>query len=372
MEAAVEELRKALAADPENADAHHMLGIIALDQGHDYIQQGETADCLSGQDGELVRQDAQRKFREAEQYFRRAVAMRPEFPIAWNNLAVTALQLEDWPAAASAAERAIKDSTYSEPEMARANLGWAYLQMKDTQSAWKELHEAVSRAPGSAWAATAWPRSTSSGGTWSRRRRTSTRSSMTPRCPIQEAYLLGGLVHQRGATRERARALFQRCADMAPRSCAAGECRRYAVADALRTRRMAGRQASASLLREAREKRGLTPGRAGAAPPGSPSRRCEALEAGRLDGLPPEVYAKGFIRSVTPGGGHPRGRAAGPLRAGAGRPASGRRGRRGRAAEPRGAGPAETRRRRRQMVVAAGVAAWPSCCCLTWALFRRG
>src|SRR5687767_2014922 len=33
IEAAIEELDKALAADPENADAHNMLGIIALKQG---------------------------------------------------------------------------------------------------------------------------------------------------------------------------------------------------------------------------------------------------------------------------------------------------------------------------------------------------
>jgi Tfp pilus assembly protein PilF len=32
MEAATEELQKALTADPNNQDAHHMLGIIALRQ----------------------------------------------------------------------------------------------------------------------------------------------------------------------------------------------------------------------------------------------------------------------------------------------------------------------------------------------------
>jgi hypothetical protein len=51
------------------------------------------------------------------------VALQPEFPMAWNNLSVTALQLGDWPAAANAAEQAIKDSTYTEPETARPT--WA-------------------------------------------------------------------------------------------------------------------------------------------------------------------------------------------------------------------------------------------------------
>jgi hypothetical protein len=47
-------------------------------------------------------------------------------------------------------------------------------------------------------------------------------------CPIQSAYLLAGLVHERRKDRDRARALFERCAELAPRSCMAAECRRYA------------------------------------------------------------------------------------------------------------------------------------------------
>jgi hypothetical protein len=48
------------------------------------------------------------------------------------------------------------------------------------------------------------------------------------RCPIQEAQLLGGLLNERKRDTTAARELFQRCVDMAPRSCAADECRRYA------------------------------------------------------------------------------------------------------------------------------------------------
>jgi type IV pilus assembly protein PilF len=228
MEAAVEELQKALAADPQNADAHHMLGIISLRQGHDYLQQGETAACLTGKDGESVHEDASRKFKEAEGYFRKAVALQPEFPMAWNNLAATELLLGDFPGAVHAAEQAIKDSTYTEPEVARANLGWAHLQMKDTQKAWKELHEAVARAPkfcvGRYRLAKVYLERTD----LEQAQENIDAVVNDERCPIQEAFLLGGLVHQRRRNRERARGLFQRCADMAPRSCTAAECRRYA------------------------------------------------------------------------------------------------------------------------------------------------
>src|SRR5205814_4674288 len=66
VEAAIEELQKALKTDPENADAYNMLGIIALKQGADYLAQLETAACLKGQDAVVVREDALQKFREAE------------------------------------------------------------------------------------------------------------------------------------------------------------------------------------------------------------------------------------------------------------------------------------------------------------------
>jgi type IV pilus assembly protein PilF len=228
MEAATEELQKALAADPQNPDAHHMLGIIALRQGADYIQQGETSSCLTGKDADSVHQDAQRKFKEAEQYFKKAVALQPEFPMAWNNLSVTALQLGDWPAAARAAEQAIKDSTYTEPEVARANLGWAHLQMKDTQKAWRELHEAVSRSPKFCVGRYRLAKVYFERSDLDQAQENIDVVVNDARCPIQEAYLLAGLIHQRRRNRDRARGLLQRCADMAPRSCTAGECRRYA------------------------------------------------------------------------------------------------------------------------------------------------
>lgn len=229
MEASIEELEKALKADPENPDAHHMLGIIALRQGHDYVQNGEVQACLSGRDAQQVRGDATRKFKEAEGHFRRAVTLRPEFPGAWNNLAVAAIQLEDWPGAIDAATRALKDSTYTEPETARANLGWAYLKMKDVQRAWKELHEAVSRAPRYCVGRYRLAKVYFERGDVTQAAENLDTLLGDGRCPIQEAFLLGGLVEQRRKDRDRARDLFARCAQMAPRSCTAGECTRYAA-----------------------------------------------------------------------------------------------------------------------------------------------
>jgi Tfp pilus assembly protein PilF len=229
VEAAIEELQKSLQADAENADAYNMLGIIALRQGHDYLAQLETASCLRGKDAESVRGDAQAKFKEAIKNLRKAVELRPEFPEAWNNLSVAEFQLQSWDAAIEAAQNALKDAAYATPEMARANLGWAYYQKKDIQSAWKELHEAVSRAPGFCVARYRLAKVyVDRGETDQEMDALAPVVSDIRRCPIQEAQLLGGLLNERKRELASARELFQRCIDMAPRSCIADECRRYA------------------------------------------------------------------------------------------------------------------------------------------------
>jgi Tfp pilus assembly protein PilF len=229
VEAAMEELQKSLQADAENADAYNMLGIIALRQGHDYVAQLETASCLKGKDAESVRGDAQAKFKEAIKSLRKAVELRPGFSEAWNNLSVAEFQLQSWDAAIEAAQNALKDAAYATPEMARANLGWAYYQKKDIQNAWKELHEAVSRAPGFCVARYRLAKVyVDRGETDQAVDALAPVVSDVKRCPIQEAQLLGGLLNERKRELASARELFQRCVDMAPRSCVADECRRYA------------------------------------------------------------------------------------------------------------------------------------------------
>jgi Tfp pilus assembly protein PilF len=99
--------------------------------------------------------------------------------------------------------------------------------MKETQKAWKELNEAVGRAPKYCVARYRLARVYFERGDTEQAAENLEAVYADVRCPIQEAYLLGGLVQQRRKQRDRARALFSRCAEMAPRSCTAGECRRY-------------------------------------------------------------------------------------------------------------------------------------------------
>ena len=226
-EAAQAELKRALEMDPENADAHNLAGLIALEQGADYLRQAETAGCLRGADAQSVRRDAASKFREAEQWLKKATTLRAEFAEAWNNLSVAALHLEAYDEAATAAENALKDVGYASPEMARANLGWAEYHRKNLNGAWKALHEAVAHMPGFCVGRYRLAKVYVDRGQWDEAVEQLDAVAANDACPIQEALLLGGMVHQHRKDPDGARVLFSRCAQLAPRACLADECRRY-------------------------------------------------------------------------------------------------------------------------------------------------
>jgi type IV pilus assembly protein PilF len=229
VEAAVEELQKALEADSENPEPHNLLGLIALKQAYDYGAQAETHSCLKGSDAQIVRAEEHRKLKEADGHFRKAVELRPNYPEAWNNISAVSLLLQSWGQAIEAAEKALKEPTYDSPVFARANLGWAYFQKKDLQKAWKELHESVTRAPSFCVGRYRLAKVYVERGDVEQALDALEPLLADPkRCPIQEAFLLGGLLSERRKDSERARELFRVCADMATRSCAAEECRRYA------------------------------------------------------------------------------------------------------------------------------------------------
>jgi type IV pilus assembly protein PilF len=228
IEAAQAELQRALQLDPENADAHNLGGLMALEQGADSIRQAETAGCLTGADALAVGRDAASKFKEAEQWFRKATTLRPDFAEAWNNLSVAALHLDAYDEAASAAENALRDVAYASPELARANLGWAEYHKGDLNAAWKALHQAVSGAPGFCVGRYRLAKVYTDRGQLDEAAEQLDSVAADGACPIQEAFLLAGLVQRRRKDLPKARGMFDRCVQVAPRACLAAECRQYA------------------------------------------------------------------------------------------------------------------------------------------------
>jgi type IV pilus assembly protein PilF len=227
VEAALAELEHVQELDPGNADAYNLLGLISLQQGAEYLAQVEIDACLTAADAQAVRRDGSAKFHDAEEKLRKATELRAGFSEAWNNLSVAALQLQEYDLAITAARNALKDVTYMEPEVARANLGWAYFQKKDVQSAWKELHEAVARSPGFCVGRYRLAKVYVARDELDRAADEIEAVTASSQCPIQEAFLLGGMVQQRRRESVKARELFARCVRLAPRSCLAAECRGY-------------------------------------------------------------------------------------------------------------------------------------------------
>jgi type IV pilus assembly protein PilF len=229
VEAAIEELDKALAADPENPEAYNLLGLVALKQAYDYEEQATAFSCLKGADEQSLRAEENRKLMEADGHFRRAVELRPDYPEAWNNRSTVALLLQSWDLAIETANNALKDPTYNSPMFARANLGWAYFHKKRLQDAWRELYDAVSRSPGFCVGRYRLAKVYIERGEIDEALTTiAPLVADVKRCPIQEAFLLAGMLHERRKDLAKARDYFHTCSEISPRSCVADECKRYA------------------------------------------------------------------------------------------------------------------------------------------------
>jgi Tfp pilus assembly protein PilF len=90
----------------------------------------------------------------------------------------------------------LRQALFQQPEfcLARFRLGKVYFSKKDYRRASQELKKAVEQE----------------------------------KCPIQDAFQLLGTMYLRLGQAESARESFARCVELNPRSCVAGECRRYA------------------------------------------------------------------------------------------------------------------------------------------------
>ncbi len=92
-------LKKVLAKDPRNVDAHHLMGLVASELGHHdaAVRHLETAIALNGKVAELHNNlgEAYRRagdFERAVACYRRAIALDSRFAGAYNNLGVVLLE----------------------------------------------------------------------------------------------------------------------------------------------------------------------------------------------------------------------------------------------------------------------------------------
>lgn len=117
---AIADLRKALSAKPDNAEAHNVLGLLLGHKGAD------TQDVLA--------------------QFREAIRLRSNFVEAYNNMGLVLAQNNDDQGAIAAFREALRiQPNYAD---AHANLG-SVLSATDSDEAVRELEKAIALAPGS-------------------------------------------------------------------------------------------------------------------------------------------------------------------------------------------------------------------------------
>ncbi len=83
------------------------------------------------------------RYKEAEDYYREALAMEPKYTDARNNLGRLLIELNRIPEAVTELKKASEDLTFLNPEKPLANLGLAYFKTRDYRTAQKILTDSL-------------------------------------------------------------------------------------------------------------------------------------------------------------------------------------------------------------------------------------
>ncbi|MCB9522218.1 MAG: tetratricopeptide repeat protein [Myxococcales bacterium] len=119
-EAALHEITLCLKLDPKNHDAHMLAGMVHM---------------------------GRKRNLKAIEHFQAALALKPDFHFARNNLGATYLALERWDDAIQEFQALTEDMLYSRPGHAQNNLGWAWYKKGDRAKARSHFMTATQVAP---------------------------------------------------------------------------------------------------------------------------------------------------------------------------------------------------------------------------------
>jgi Tfp pilus assembly protein PilF len=225
IEPALEELLKAVELNPDNADAHNLLGLVFLRKAEEAEELATRNQCLRGEELRLAKQDMDAQFAKALAQFEKAIALKKDYSEARNNLAVVYIHFGRYDDAIAIETAALGNIIYHEPFAAEGNLGLAYLEKHDFARAAKELRQALFEQPKFCVGRYRLAKVYYEMQDWQRASDEIEQVVGDKACPIQEAYNLAGLVALRRQDRDKARQMFDRCVELAPKSCLAGECK---------------------------------------------------------------------------------------------------------------------------------------------------
>ncbi|PID38074.1 MAG: hypothetical protein CSA24_01800 [Deltaproteobacteria bacterium] len=226
------ELLKAIKHNPDNGEAHQLLGVIFFLEGVHASNFIDRRQCIKGDAAKDQLAEANAAFRLAAKHLDRVVKLSKKTKKAesdaLNYLANIALHFERYDKAIKLCDQALDNILYRDRYLALGARGQAYFKQGDLKSAARDLRQSLFHKPtfclGRYWLAKVY---------YARKQYDAAAAELLKvtadkRCPLQEAYQLLGLCYLKQRKSEEARALFQQCVTRNPKSCISQECKRYA------------------------------------------------------------------------------------------------------------------------------------------------
>jgi len=231
-QAAKSELMQAVKLDPDNSDAHYLLGVIFFMEGMNKINLLERVQCLSGIAAQEQRQEANKEFRRCEKQLLEVVRLaereRKERSDALNYLANVSLHFKRYEESISRAKKALTNILYVPRHLSLGTLGWAYYQRGDLVGAARELRQSIFHEPRFCVGRYRLAQVYYDQKNYDKALEEVKQVTEDKACPIQEAHELMGLTLIKKKELEGARAAFDSCVKLNPKSCISEKCRRYA------------------------------------------------------------------------------------------------------------------------------------------------
>lgn len=231
------ELKKALGFDPENEEAYNVWGLVYVIRASRNQRLIEYDNCLDGVEAEGLRNEIDSLMRKAEDRFKKAVVLAPDFGDAWQNRAVVALHFRDWDKAVEYETKALENLgrlPLPAEMLARANLAWAHYQKQEYGKAATELLQALQRDPnfclGSYRLAAVLFEREQYEDARERLMAFLPAPGQEALCqPVLEALYLAGQTALRLRDVETAQTAFNMCVEAAPKACLAEQCQKAAA-----------------------------------------------------------------------------------------------------------------------------------------------
>ena len=228
---AKEELFKAVKLDPENMQAHKILGYVKMMEGLGSLYYIDRVQCLKGPEVEEQRKVANEHFRVGEIHLKKAVKMaKKENKIESEGLlwlANIADHFKRYDDAIEYAEQGLKHSFFPKRHLLHSVKGWAHYNKREYTKAGEDLRQAIFhenkfclgryRLAKVYFAKKKFDRVIKEL-EWTAREK----------CPIQEAPYLLGRAYVQKRSMNQAREQFEVCVKMNPKSCLSKVCERLA------------------------------------------------------------------------------------------------------------------------------------------------